>query len=257
MASHGLFDRFRKRTGIHLVVRHGEVASSNKKAADKFLKKYEELISREDNIPQQVFNYDENALFWKKMRRLLGNALAHPPGLKANIHSDFSFIKVLCLPPNTTPLLQPMDQQVIANFKKRYTKHLFRRCFKVTESTQLTLRDFWNGHFDIVQCLKRIDKAWNEVSRHTLNFSWKKLWPPVVAEREFEGFEPSTENEAVNDLALKGYVKEIISIGRSVGLVDEADIDNLIEEHKEELTTEDLKKLGSAVDYHSRGAALL
>lgn len=346
-ASHGWFDRFRRRTGIHSVVRHGEAASSDKKAADEFLKKFEELISREGYIPQQVFNCDETGLFWKKMPRrtyitaeekklpghkpmkdrltlafcanasgdlkikpllvyhsenprafkaqnitkdrlsvlwrsngkawvtrtifiewvnvcfgpavkkyleennlplkcllVLDNAPAHPPGLEANIHPDFSFIKVLYLPPNTTPLLQPMDQQVIANFKKLYTKHLFRRCFEVTESTQLTLREFWKGHFDIVQCLKMIEKAWNEVSKRTLNSSWKKLWPAVVAERDFEGFEPSPEDEAVDDPAPEGDVEEIISLGRSMGLVvDEADVDNLIEEHREELTTEDLKEL--------------
>ncbi|XP_068208326.1 tigger transposable element-derived protein 1-like [Palaemon carinicauda] len=34
-ASHGWFDCFRKRTGIHSVVRHGEAASSDKKAAEE------------------------------------------------------------------------------------------------------------------------------------------------------------------------------------------------------------------------------
>ncbi|XP_068229669.1 tigger transposable element-derived protein 1-like [Palaemon carinicauda] len=102
---------------------------------------------------------------------VLDNNPLHPPGLDDIIHADFSFIKVLYLPTNTTPLLQPMDQQVIANFKKPYTKHLFKRCFKVTESTQLTLRKFWKGHFDIAHYLKMIDKAWNEVSRRALNSS--------------------------------------------------------------------------------------
>ncbi|XP_068238424.1 tigger transposable element-derived protein 1-like [Palaemon carinicauda] len=38
-SSQGWLDRFRKRTGIHSVVRHGEAASSDKKAAEEFLKK--------------------------------------------------------------------------------------------------------------------------------------------------------------------------------------------------------------------------
>ncbi|XP_068235719.1 tigger transposable element-derived protein 1-like [Palaemon carinicauda] len=66
-ASHGWFDRFRKRTGIHSDVRHGEAASSDKKAAGEFLIKFDELISREGYIPQQVFNCDETSIFWKKM----------------------------------------------------------------------------------------------------------------------------------------------------------------------------------------------
>ena len=68
-ASHGWFDRFKKRTGIHSIVRHGEAASSDQKAAEEFVKKFEELINQEGYIPQQVFNCDETGLFWKKMPR--------------------------------------------------------------------------------------------------------------------------------------------------------------------------------------------
>ncbi|XP_067944893.1 tigger transposable element-derived protein 1-like [Watersipora subatra] len=57
------------RTGIHSTIRLKEAASSNKKEADHFLKKFEELISNEGYIPQQVFNCDETGLFWKKLPR--------------------------------------------------------------------------------------------------------------------------------------------------------------------------------------------
>ena len=135
------------------------------------------------------------------------------------------------LPPNTTPILQPMDQQVISNFKKLFTKHLFQRCFEVTGSTNLTLREFWKEHYNIVICLRIIDTAWQGVTRRTLNSAWRKLWPEVVSERDIEGFEPVVE-------------EEIVSIGRSMGLeVDEADVVDLIEEHAETLSTEDLKEL--------------
>ncbi|XP_064120411.1 uncharacterized protein LOC135225079 [Macrobrachium nipponense] len=106
-----------------------------------------------------------------------------------------------------TSVLQPMDQQVISNFKKLYTKHLFRRCFEVTENTNLTLREFWKDHYNIVICLQR----------------------------DFEGFEPETEQEEL---------EEIVSLGKSMGLeVDEGDVNKLVEEHEEELSTEELKEL--------------
>ncbi|GBL95582.1 Tigger transposable element-derived protein 1, partial [Araneus ventricosus] len=254
-ASRGWFDNFRKRTGIHSVVRHG-------KAAEDYLKTFSELIEANGYIPQQVFYCDETGLFWKKMPNrtyitaeekimpghkpmkdkltlslcaiasgdckikplliyhsenprafkshkilkeklqvmwranpkawvtrqffvqwvnlvfgpsvkkylqennlpmqallVLDNAPAHPPNLEEDILEEFKFIKVLYLPPNTTPILQPMDQQVISNFKKLYTKHLFRRCFEVTENTNLTLREYWKDHFNIVVCLRMIDQA--------------------------------------------------------------------------------------------------
>ena len=61
------------------------------------------------------------------------------------------------------------------------------------------------------------------------------LWPSVVAEYDFEGFDQTPEPPVE---------EEIVSIGRSMGLeVDEADVVELVEEHAEELTTEELKEL--------------
>ncbi|XP_039618118.1 tigger transposable element-derived protein 1-like [Polypterus senegalus] len=344
-SSHGWFERFKKRSGIHSVVRHGKAASADQKAAGDFITRFTQLIEAECYIPQQVFNCNETGLFWKKMPRrtyitaeetkmpghkpmkdrltlalcanacgdfkvkpllvyhsenprafkthrilkeklhvmwranpkawvtrqffidwvnlcfgptvkkylqenklplqallVLDNAPAHPPGLQDNIREEYQFIKVLYLPPNTTSILQPMDQQVISNFKKLYTKHLFKRCFDVTENTELTLREFWKEHFKIVQCLRMIDLAWKEVTRRTLNSAWKKLWPDAVAARDFEGFDLDTEIETnVPDI---DPVHEIVSIGKSMGLqVDEGNINELVKEHEEELSTQELLEL--------------
>ncbi|XP_070607669.1 tigger transposable element-derived protein 1-like [Erythrolamprus reginae] len=171
---------------------------------------------------------------------LLDNAPGHPPALQDDILEEFQFVKVVFLPPNTTSILQPMDQQVIANFKKLYMKHLFRRCFDVTENTNLTLREFWKDHFNIVSCLNIIDLAWQEVSRRNLNSAWKKLWPAAVAPRDSAEPEGETEDITETDTPLE----EIVSLGKCMGLeVDEGDINELVEEHEEPLSTEDLKAL--------------
>jgi hypothetical protein len=49
------------------VVRHGEAASSNKDAAEKFVKKFKGFVDGEGFIPEQLFNCDETGLFWKKI----------------------------------------------------------------------------------------------------------------------------------------------------------------------------------------------
>ncbi|XP_068233335.1 tigger transposable element-derived protein 1-like [Palaemon carinicauda] len=138
-ASHGWFDLFRKRTGIQSVVRQREVANSDKKAAEEFLKKFEnaENITKESlsvfwksnakawitttiyiewiNVcfGPAVKNYLEENDLPLKCLLVLENTPAHPPGLEDIIHPDFSFIKVLYQLPNTTHFLQPMDQQLV------------------------------------------------------------------------------------------------------------------------------------------------
>ncbi|XP_028654700.1 tigger transposable element-derived protein 1-like [Erpetoichthys calabaricus] len=162
---------------------------------------------------------------------IMNNAPAHPPSLQDYVLPELDFITVKFLPPNTTPLIQPTDQQVISNFKKLYTKALFQRCFEVTSDT-LTLREFWKDHFTFVHCITLIDKAWQEVSYRTMNSAWRNLWPEAVTEMDFEGF------EAVP------IVEDIVSLGRSMGLdVSDGDVEKLVEGHREELTSEELQEL--------------
>lgn len=233
-----------------LLVYHSENLRAFKK--HKILKERLEVMWRSNPkawVTRQFFVEWVNLVFGPAVRKFLeendlpmkclliiDNAPAHPSGLKDDILEEFSFIKVLFLPPNTTPLLQPMDQQVTSNLKKLYTKHMFKRCSDITESTQLTLREFWKYHFDIVACLKLISLAWREVSPRTLNCAWRKLWPDAVARRDFEGFEGEPQPEV--------KVEEIVNLGTALGLeVDEEDINNLVHEHQEELSTAELQEL--------------
>ncbi|UYV71913.1 hypothetical protein LAZ67_9001124 [Cordylochernes scorpioides] len=64
--SRGWFENFKKRSGIHSVVRHGEAASSDMKAAEDYIKTFSDLIKAQGYISQQVFNCDETGLFWKR-----------------------------------------------------------------------------------------------------------------------------------------------------------------------------------------------
>ena len=177
---------------------------------------------------------------------VMDNAPAHPPGLEDDLTDEFDFIKIKFLPPNTTPLIQPMDQRVIANFKQLYIKFLFQRCFEVTNDTELTLQMFWRNHFNIYHCITIIDKAWDQVSYRTMNSAWRKLWPDCVAERKFEGFDAvaststaaPVEEEQQEDRQL---VDDIVTVGQSLGLeMDSDDIEDLLAEHHVELITKEL-----------------
>ena len=81
---------------------------------------------------------------------VLDNASSHPEDLESILEIQFDFIKVQFLPPNTTSIIQPMDQQVISCFKKLYTRAVFHRLFEVTHSSEKTLKDFWKTEFNIL-----------------------------------------------------------------------------------------------------------
>ena len=66
-ATTGWFARFRRRSGIKHVVMHGESASADKEEAEKFCRKFQEFIKKEEYRPEQIFNCDETGLFWKRM----------------------------------------------------------------------------------------------------------------------------------------------------------------------------------------------
>jgi len=65
-ASRGWFEKFKKRSGIHSMVRHGEAASANQKAVEEFVQDFSDYVKANGFNPQQMFNCDENGLFWKK-----------------------------------------------------------------------------------------------------------------------------------------------------------------------------------------------
>ncbi|XP_071037870.1 tigger transposable element-derived protein 1-like [Parasteatoda tepidariorum] len=62
-ATTGWFTKFKRRSGIKHVLMHGESASADKEAAEKYCLKFQEFIETEGYRPQQIFNCDETGLF--------------------------------------------------------------------------------------------------------------------------------------------------------------------------------------------------
>ncbi|BFZ19492.1 hypothetical protein BsWGS_22531 [Bradybaena similaris] len=74
---------------------------------------------------------------------LTDNAPAHPLGLEEDLGMEHDYINVKFLPPNTTPLLQPMDQQVISNLRNCTHRSSSQCVFRSLDDTEFTLRDYW------------------------------------------------------------------------------------------------------------------
>jgi hypothetical protein len=107
---------------------------------------------------------------------LLDNAPGHPQCIDDLVPE----IKVVFLPPNTTSLLQLMDQTVIATFKRYYVRRTITHVIAATgNEASPTLKEFWKG-YNIWNRVNNIRDSWAEIKQSTMNRSWKKLYPQFV-----------------------------------------------------------------------------
>ncbi|XP_069808101.1 tigger transposable element-derived protein 1-like [Dendropsophus ebraccatus] len=135
-----------------------------------------------------------------------------------------------------------MDQQVISNLKKLYTKKMSAKSFEATEADKnLTLKEFWKTTFTILDWVRLIVSAWNDISICVLNSAWKPLWPSVVHDAD-----ASVSHQQDN------IKQEIVTLAQSMGLeVDEDDVEELIQDHERELTTGELIELENSTEHDS------
>ncbi|XP_061493779.1 tigger transposable element-derived protein 1-like, partial [Rhineura floridana] len=332
VASHGWFDRFKKRSNLHNIRVQGEAAAADTEAAESYPRDLAKIIEEGGYSKEQIFNVDETGLFWKKMPArtfisreektmpgykaakdrmtllLGGNASGtlklkpmliyhwqNPRALKNYIKTrlpvhwrsnrkawvtaaifeewfDTCFVpevKAYCkdnnipfkilllvdnapghprtldelnpnirvefLPPNTTSLLQPMEQCVIATFKLNYLKRTFSKCIAAIDNEEETgqevLKKFWKS-YDILDCIKTIRDAWNDIKETTMKGAWKKLCPQLVDDSE--GFEDPVADVTEN----------IAEMAKQLELeVEPEDVAELMASYTEPLSNEDLLEL--------------
>ncbi|XP_035231167.1 tigger transposable element-derived protein 1-like [Stegodyphus dumicola] len=99
---------------------------------------------------------------------LLDNAPGHLKDLEDNLLIDVPWLTVQFLPPNTNSLIQPMDQEVIAE------------------------------KFDILEAIRLIEKTWSEITQRQLVSAWRKLCPSLVqGDGGYQGGTPEIMDEFV------------------------------------------------------------
>ena len=122
---------------------------------------------------------------------LLDNAPSHPDITKLVSHDKQ--ISAMFLPANTTSLIQPMDQGVLENLKKRYKKSLLRKLIMADEEG-LSMITFVKG-INIKDVVYMIADAWNDVLSSTLCKSWFKLLGSNISKN------PQTSDSNASDSA--------------------------------------------------------
>ncbi|XP_072000501.1 tigger transposable element-derived protein 1-like [Engystomops pustulosus] len=163
-----------------------------------------------------------------KILLLLDNAPGHPNTLD-DMHPN---VKVVFLPPNTTSIIQPMDQGVIASFKAYYLRRTFSQAVRVTQNNEITLKEFWKN-YNISDAIKNIADSWDEVKETNMRGVWNKLCPQFT--QEFLGF---TDDEIAETM------KAVVAIGNNLQLnISENDVVELLASHGKELSNEDLMEL--------------
>ncbi|XP_067140791.1 tigger transposable element-derived protein 1-like [Centruroides vittatus] len=119
-----------------------------------------------------VENYLKKKNLAFKVLLILDNAPLYPIDLN---HPN---VEIAFLPHNTTPLLQPLDQGIIATFKSYYIHKSFEL---ILEKIDITVSEVWK-QFSILSCVEIIGLSLKEMHQSTLNASWKALLPEMVSQ---------------------------------------------------------------------------
>ena len=149
-------------------------------------------------------------------------------------------VKVEFLPPNTTSIIQPMDQGVIRAFKALYTRATMEGLIEnIDEDNQeFTLKNYWRG-YNIATCLKNIQHALTDMKEQTLVASWKKLWPKKIT-HDYEGF---TADEVHHSAVHKAVRLARLVATEGFSDMTSEEVNTLIECHSNPLTDEDLVEM--------------
>ncbi|XP_006875041.1 PREDICTED: tigger transposable element-derived protein 1-like [Chrysochloris asiatica] len=342
IASNGWLDRFKKRYGLYENKWLPEEADHA--AAAGFPKYLKALIEENRYLPEQVFNADETALFWKRlptctsiakdekmtrgfkpgkdklkvllcsnasgdflMKPMLLHRFRNPCPLKKNCQRHSSVfmkanhkiwiteklflnwflkcfvpevkqylnennlefkvliildtapcdkssivnadprVKVISIPPNTTPLLQPMHLGVLKMFMIYYTRRMFDYFADLMRETpKLSMKVAWKD-FTICNALTIVEESVREIKQTTLNGAWQKLWNEVVTDSE--SFLPVVE-EIENIVASAKCLD-----GEGFEDIDSSDIAELLDSHPQKIVEKYFRDvLASQVDKSRQGS---
>jgi hypothetical protein len=118
-----------------------------------------------------VRDYLSSKKLEQKAVLILDNAPCHPVILK----SEDNMINCLFLPPNTTSLIQPMDQCVISALKRAYRRQLIHDMLLDIESNENFNIEEYVKKYDIRHCIDNISQSWDQLSARTLKNAWSKI----------------------------------------------------------------------------------
>ncbi len=129
-------------------------------------------------VPATV-KYLSNTNLPIKALLVLDNAPSHPSS--EHLQSHDGNIEAIFLPPNTTSIIQPMDQGVLESVKRRYRKKLLQKILladdPASEDPELGVIEFWKS-LNLKDVMFLVANAWDEIPPSSIQASWNKLISP-------------------------------------------------------------------------------
>ncbi|KAG7168419.1 Tigger transposable element-derived protein 1-like 81 [Homarus americanus] len=188
---------------------------------------------------------------------LLDNAPGHSP-LLLDRHPN---IKVVFLPPNTTSILQPMDQELICNVKAAFsikkfkllndytnTREELRNLSDTTTNSkseddedqklaeqQVLLKQFWRI-FNIKKAVDFLVEAWEQLSVATVRHAWRHVLQGIPAVRQSQSVTGEVQTVAVAVDLAREAAQSVTAAGFS-----ETTNDNILEVIRDpDVTTDEM-----------------
>ena len=123
---------------------------------------------------------------------LLDNASAYPS--EEELVSECGNIRAMFLPPNTTSVIQPMDQGIISVLKRRYTRRYLDEVLVILEDDEAledtrgeqTLENI--GKYNLKSAIFNLASSWRDVKCTTLANFWHKLLHDKADEDQMADF---------------------------------------------------------------------
>ena len=132
---------------------------------------------------------------------LLDNAPAHPDC--SVLVSQDKAIKAMFLPPNTTALIQPMDQGVLEALKRRYRRLMLQKLLLQDQAGQSVIEGLKN--INIKDVVYMSAAAWDDIPALTLTRSWNKL----LASDKITESDKQPENDDSQEQSVESLAKEL------------------------------------------------
>lgn len=151
----------------------------------------------------------------RKILLVLDNCTSHPKLKLSNI-------KLLFLPPNTSSLIQPLDQGIIKKFKMNYRSYFLR--FLITQVDNNSLNAI--KEVNILNAINWIKKSWDEVPELTIKKCFKKSGFKFNEQIDFDNDDNDGLNELIWIVHDKGLVNETEESEIFVNFDDNFDVDS-------------------------------